>query len=121
MNFEGHGGLASDENFSIRLFTKNTQHFIEQNKLENINIFGYSMGEYVALNTAVQYPQLINKIVTLGTKFDWNPMSSANEVKMLNPSKIKGKIPHFAEKLKAEHAPLDWEIVIKKTAKMMLA
>lgn len=120
MNFEGHGGLDSDNDFSIQLFTENTKHFIENNGLEKVNIFGYSMGGYVALNTALLYPNLINKIITLGTKFDWNPTSSANEVKMLNPSKIKEKIPHFAEKLKQEHAPANWETVMKKTAGMML-
>ncbi|MFT5858565.1 MAG: pimeloyl-ACP methyl ester carboxylesterase [Flavobacteriaceae bacterium] len=77
------------------------------------------MGGYVALSLAHQNPKLVNKIVTLGTKFDWNPSSTAKEVKLLNPSVISEKIPQFATHLEKEHAPLDWNKVVENTAKMM--
>ena len=58
--------------------------------------------------------------MTLGTKFDWSLESAQKEVKMLNPEKIKEKIPHFAEHLNRLHQPLDWTQVMTKTADMML-
>lgn len=120
LNFEGHGGVPSNNEFSIQLFTDNAKAFIEKMGREKINIFGYSMGGYVALNLALQNPELVGKIVTLGTKFDWTPDSSAKEVQMLNPSVIEEKVPQFASKLQIEHSPLDWKTVIYKTANMML-
>ncbi|MFZ4544135.1 MAG: alpha/beta fold hydrolase [Saprospiraceae bacterium] len=119
LNFEGHGGRATDKKFSIELFSENVVQFMDENKIEKINIFGYSMGGYVALKTAINYPARIGKIITLGTKFKWDEASTLKEVGMLNPVTIEEKVPHFAAKLKDEHEPLDWKEVVKKTAEMM--
>ena len=120
LNFEGHGGSKTQKEFSIELFTENVISFLESTSFNKINIFVYSMGGYVAINTALKAPQKIKKIITLGTKFKWNIESAEREAKMLNPIKIEEKVPHFAEKLKQEHQPQDWKIIMEKTAKMML-
>lgn len=120
-NLEGHGGRPSDDEYTMDRFSKNVIQYLDENHISRISIFGYSMGGYVALNTALQHPTRIDKILTLGTKIDWNPVSAAKEVKMLNPDKIEEKVPHFAEKLKKEHQPLDWKTVLHKTGQMMLS
>jgi len=120
MNFEGHGGVESSREFSIELFTQNVIDYLHENSINEINIWGYSMGGYVALNTALKFPEKVKKIITLGTKFKWDIESAEKEVKMLNPLIIEDKIPDFAEKLKQEHHPQDWKEIMKKTAKMML-
>lgn len=120
LNFEGHGGIPSDRPFSISNFAENVLDFVNENDLKGINVFGYSMGGYVALSLASKHPDLFGKIITLGTKFNWTPESAAKEVKMLNPEVIEEKVPKFAESLKALHAPNDWKTVLRKTADMML-
>lgn len=120
MNFEGHGGSESTNEFSMNLFSKNVMDYLQSNSIDKVSIFGYSMGGYVALTTALKIPEKITKIITLGTKFNWDIASAEREVKMLNPAKIEEKVPHFAEQLKQEHAPQDWKVVMKKTATMML-
>lgn len=119
-DFDGHGENLSDTAFSIDLFTQNLKDYIDQNKLENSIVFGYSMGGYVALNYAKKHPNRLQKIITFGTKFDWTPESSLNETKKLNPDKIQEKIPQFALFLEKSLAPNDWRIVMNKTAQMML-
>ncbi|MEL7002295.1 MAG: alpha/beta fold hydrolase [Bacteroidota bacterium] len=121
LNFSGHGGQIPDTNFSIDLFAKDVLEYIKLQKLSPVDIFGYSMGGYVALKVAMNQPSVVGKIFTLGTKFHWTPESAANEVKMLNPDKIKEKVPAFAEVLRVRHQPADWEGVMKKTADMMIA
>jgi len=121
LNFEGHGGRSSEQEFSIQLFTENVISFLSEQGISKINIFGYSMGGYVALNLAHQHPELVEKIITLGTKFDWTEESAAKETRMLNPEKIEEKVPKFAEMLKQLHAPLDWKELMRKTAQMMLS
>ncbi len=120
LNFEGHGGNTTEKEFTIQLFADNALEFIELNNLKDVSIFGYSMGGYVALCMAAKNPERIKKIVTLGTKLDWNPEFAAREVKMLNPEVIEEKIPFFAKKLKEEHAPGDWKNLMHKTADLML-
>lgn len=120
LNFEGHGGNLSTKRFSIQGFTDNLKDFLLEKNIDSIEIFGYSMGGYVALNFAFQNPKMVKRIVTLGTKFNWSEESAAREVKMLNPTKIKEKVPHFANYLAQLHGKNNWEEVMNKTAQMML-
>lgn len=121
LNFEGHGGRPGDNEFSMDVFADNILEVFRKNKLTKANLFGYSMGGYAALKFAFTYPNLVDKIITLGTKFAWTKEVAEKEVKMLNPEKIKEKVPAFAEALAKRHYPNDWQSVLNKTAKMMLA
>lgn len=120
LNFEGHGDRCSEKDFSIDLFAENLKDYLDQQNLKDANVFGYSMGGYVALRLAQNHPEYFKKIITLGTKFNWTPESSAKEVKMLDAEKIQEKVPAFAEALSKLHEGNDWKIVLKKTAGMML-
>ncbi len=128
MNFSGHGGEAMPDKFSIELFADDVVKYLEKNNLENIDVFGYSMGGYVALYIASQYKNKVNKIFTIATKFDWNEESCVKESKMLNPAKMEEKIPAFAKALEKRHSPHEspqessdnWKVVLNKTAEMML-
>lgn len=120
LSFEGHGGRASDRPFSMSHFVENVVDYLDENELDTVNIFGYSMGGYVALMLAQMHPNRVKRIVTLGTKFAWNPEFSAMEVRKLNPDKIEEKVPRFAQFLENVHAPLDWKEVVTNTADMMI-
>jgi len=119
MNFSGHGGKPFENHFDIPQFAKEVDRYMEENNIQAIDILGYSMGGYVALYLAKNYPNRVKKIITLGTKFLWNPEIASNEVKMLNPDKIEGKIPAFAQALEKRHSPNNWKDVLNKTASMM--
>lgn len=121
LNFSGHGGeVFRDENFSIRLFASEVLAFLHENKINWVNIFGYSMGGYVAFYLAKHYPQLVRKIITLATKFYWDEAVAAKEVKMLDPETISQKIPVFADQLRERHLPNDWKLVLEKTITLLL-
>lgn len=47
-NFSGHGKSNFKSNFSIEQFSDELHNFITENNLIKPNIFGYSMGGYVA-------------------------------------------------------------------------
>ena len=119
LDFEGHGKSKSESDFSIELFTQNVFDFLEENKISKVAIFGYSLGGYVAFNFALRHPDMVEKIISLGTKFDWNPEFANKEIKMLNPEAIQMKVPAFAERLKQLHGNGNWHNVVLKTAKMM--
>jgi|SRR6218665_1572178 len=120
LNFSGHGGKPFSGSFSIPQFATEVLDYLELNHLDSINIFGYSMGGYVALYFAKSHPEKVSKIFTLGTKFHWTPEIAQNEIKMLNPEKILEKIPAFANELKLRHHPNDWKTVLLQTAEMMI-
>ncbi len=120
-DFDGHGTKsdASGE-YSIERFAQNLQDFMQQNEIRQPLIFGYSMGGYVALKLESLHPQSFEKLVTLGTKFDWTPESAEKESKMLNAEKIEEKVPAFAGYLKSLHGEDQWKKVLGETAHMML-
>lgn len=119
INFEGHGDVQSEKDFTIELFVSNVLNYIDTNDLEGCDVFGYSMGGYVALKLAKDNPGKLGTIMTLGTKFRWDREIAEKEVQLINPEKIENKVPHFAELLKHRHHPSDWKVVMRKTASMM--
>ena len=118
-NFTGHGGREIPETFSIEMFAAEVVHFCEANKITNAFIFGYSMGGYVALYIAKHHPQLMESIMTLGSKLHWDEAVAAKEVKMMQPDIIEQKLPAFATQLAQRHHPQDWKTVMNKTAAML--
>jgi pimeloyl-ACP methyl ester carboxylesterase len=121
LNFSGHGGSAVvDDGFSIPHFASDVIAFLDKKGIDSIHIFGYSMGGYVAMYLAKHHPQKIKKIITLATKFTWDEIIAAQEIKMLNTAKIEEKLPGFAATLQKRHAPNNWKTVLGKTAAMLI-
>lgn len=120
-DFPGHGGQPLPEApFSISLFSAAVADYIRSHHLENLTIFGASMGGYVALYLAATHPSLVDRIITLGTKFHWDPATALKETKMLQPDTMLEKVPAFAHALEKMHAPNNWKVVVEKTAAMMI-
>lgn len=134
LNFFGHGeGLeakpqvampgstdpATQPAFSIEAFAEQAALFIKNANITQINIFGYSMGGYVAMYMAKHLNTNINKIITLGTKFHWDEAIAEKECKMLRPEIIEQKIPAFAQTLSKRHGEHQWRSVLNKTAEML--
>jgi len=69
-NFSGHSNQAFQTRYDIEQLSLEVEEFIRQNNLKHVSIFGYSMGGYVALNLSVSGNVSLNKIITLGTKFN---------------------------------------------------
>jgi pimeloyl-ACP methyl ester carboxylesterase len=120
MNFSGHSGEPYQEDFGIEAFTDDVLLFLDRHQIPSVDVFGYSMGGYVALWLAYLHPHRIGKIITLGTKFDWSVESAKREVKKLNPEKILEKVPAFARLLEHRHDPADWKVLMQKSVDMML-
>lgn len=118
--FKGHGGSQiPSEDFTISNFASEVIDFLEENSLDKIIIFGYSMGGYVGLYLAQHFPEKVEKLYTLATKLDWTIEGSVKEAAMLNPMKIKEKVPKYAMALEQLHGSY-WEALMGKTAQMML-
>ncbi len=122
LNFSGHGGREfADETFSIKLFADDVIAFLKDHNIDKVSIFGYSMGGYVGMYMAKHYPDKLDKVITLATKYHWDKTTAEKEAKMLDPEKMQAKIPAFAAILQERHTPEDWKKVVAATAEMMLA
>lgn len=117
-SFSGHGKSPVLSEFGIAQFGRELEDFIITNHLEQSAVFGYSMGGYVALCLALRRKDLIARIITLGTKFNWSEESVAKETKQLNPELILQKVPAFAKTLEQKHGER-WKDLMGDTAAMM--
>ena len=70
LNLEGHGGRVSNDEFDMERFAGNVLEKLQTLGIFKTDIFGYSMGGYVALTFAKRHPELIDNIVTLGRNFN---------------------------------------------------
>ena len=120
LNFSGHGRRPSHHHaFTIQNFAHEVLDWMNGQYIKTIDIFGYSMGGYVALWLARFYPDRVGIVFTLGTKLKWNEAESEKELKMLNPEKVMEKVPTFAQSLAERHGEHEWKSVMSKTALLM--
>ena len=119
IEFPGHGTTPDIHTpWSIPAFATYLANALEQVG-GRARIFGYSMGGYVAMYLAMQRPELVSRILTLGTKLAWNPTSATHESARLDPETIIAKVPHFASDLMRRHGEERWRTVLAKTAALM--
>jgi len=116
LNFPGHGGQGSDGVFSTRLFAESVLAFMEEHGHDEADIFGYSMGGYVGLWLAWQYPERVRSVTTYGTKLEWNPDVASGMSRMFDPEKIEAKAPALAASLAAAHGTTQWKTLCGQTA-----
>lgn len=119
-NFKGHGGEpVPDEPFSVELFAKQVLNYFDEHQLQSPVVFGYSLGGYVGMYIARHYPGRISRLITLATKYEWNPEISAREAKNFDAEKIEAKVPAFAAQLAKLHAPGDWKVTLQKVSELL--
>lgn len=119
--FSGHGKRTDfTGSFSIESLSEELLAWIRSEQLQPANIFGYSMGGYVALWLSSQHPQLVRQLVTLGTKFSWSPEESQKETRKLDPDFLLEKAPAYCDYMEALHGNA-WRQVLEKTATLMTA
>ncbi|MBK9255419.1 MAG: alpha/beta hydrolase [Saprospiraceae bacterium] len=118
-DFSGHGANDYHGSLSMQKFSNDILDYLNENGLKKCELFGYSMGGYAAVTFALEHPERVDRIMTLGTKWKWDPETSAKEVKMLNTDKILEKVPAFADMLKQRHTGLGWKSVLNRTAELM--
>lgn len=120
ISFSGHGNCSfNDEGFNIATFGREVIDYMDQHNINQARFFGHSMGGYVALHLACHFPDRVEKVVTLGTKLEWNEEIANTEIKNLNPEKIEAKVPKFAGLLRQRHGD-SWKELLNKTGDVMI-
>lgn len=121
LNFSGHGGNIIPLNgLNFDVFVNDILQYLNTNKIEKINLFGYSMGGYAALMFALKYPERVHKIFACSVKLKWDLESASKESDLLNPEKMLEKVPSFANNLMVLHGMNVWKNLLKSTSNMMM-
>jgi pimeloyl-ACP methyl ester carboxylesterase len=121
LEFYGHGKTPlNQDTFSIQLFANDVLRWMDSSSISSVSIFGYSMGGYVGMYLSLHFPERVDKLITLATKYHWDEATATKEIQMLNADKIAEKLPAFATTLAERHTALGWREMLQKTAQMMV-
>lgn len=86
VDLQGHGRTADiDRPFRFELMADDIAAFIQQLGIEKTNVIGYSLGGGVALRTAIQHPDVVNKLILVSAPFKqegWYPEVVASMAQM---------------------------------------
>lgn len=120
LEFSGHGERAiPEEGLSMEVFVRDIQNALDEAGWDEAHLFGYSMGGYAALLFASRFPDRVRSVVTLGTKLKWDREGLDRELRLLDPQKMKEKVPQFALDLLTSHGPERWEQLVHATAALI--
>ncbi|MCW3124567.1 MAG: alpha/beta hydrolase [Bacteroidetes bacterium] len=120
LSFSGHGRAPSLQHaFTIQNCAHEVLNWLNDKQRIKIDIFGHSMGGYVALWLARFYPDRVGKIFTLGTKLEWNEAIAESAAKVLNAEKLAAKVPAYAQELQDRHGEHEWHSVLHRTANLL--
>lgn len=118
-DFYGHGGTPLPSSpLGIETYTAQLLDYIRQNGLGPVAIFGYSMGGYVALHAALQAPEAVLRVQTLGTKFNWSSETAAKETRQLDAAFLQEKAPAFVAQLEELHGE-GWKNLLPATTELL--
>lgn len=122
LDFVGHGAAGDAAGpWTIDTFVDQLIGVLEASSASGPTaIFGYSMGGYVAMMAAMRRPDLVGRILTLGTKLAWDPATSRAETAKLDPETIVAKVPAFAADLERRHGAGRWRTMLAGTADLMV-
>jgi pimeloyl-ACP methyl ester carboxylesterase len=115
LDFPGHGGsTASNAELTLEELSSFVMDYVSSTQLKRFSIMGYSMGGYVGLDLAIKKMPGLAKVVTLGTKLNWDPEIAEAEISKLS---IENLAP-IHSKLEQEHGS-NWRDVISATHSIM--
>ena len=120
LEFEGHGGSPlRNRPLRIESLSETVIEALDERGIARADLFGYSMGGYVALHLAATVRDRVSRVATLATKLGWTPEIAVRECAMLDAATIRTKVPKFATALDARHTGAGWERLLAETADML--
>lgn len=124
VDLQGHGRTADiDRPLRFELMADDIAALIRQLGFEKANVMGYSLGGGVALRTAIQHPQIVNKLVLVSTPFKqtgWYPEIVASMAQMGRSAAaaMKGSLM-YQSYVSVAPQPENFEVLADKTGDLL--
>lgn len=120
LDFDGHGAIPfPSRSLRPEHLVENVIAYMDANNLARVNLFGYSLGGYVACMVAQAYPERVERVATLGTRYLWDAPTLERELRMADPATMQAKVPRFVEALAQQHSASGWETVVAQTQNLL--
>jgi pimeloyl-ACP methyl ester carboxylesterase len=123
-DLQGHGRTADvDRPLRPELMADDIAALASQLGLDQIDLFGYSLGGVVALRTAIQHPGLVRRLVlvSIAVKRDGNHPEVLAAFDQLTDAAAEPmkQSPAYAHYSQVAPRPEDWPVLIGKTGELL--
>ena len=123
VELQAHGHTADiDRPLRYELMADDIAALISHLGLEQTDLFGYSLGGGVALQTAIRHPEVVRKLVIASTPFKqngWYPEVLAGMASMDAEAMVGS--PMYDAYVRAAPRPEDWPRLIAKVRQLLTA
>ena len=117
---QAHGHTADiDRPLSIQQWADDTAALLGHLRIERADLFGYSSGSTVALQLAIEQPQLVGKLVLASASYRLDGLHPGlmDNIQELKPEHLAGT-PFEQDYAKVAPNPGDWPKLIEKVSRM---
>jgi pimeloyl-ACP methyl ester carboxylesterase len=117
---QAHGHTADiDRPLSIRLWAEDTVALLRHLGIEQADLFGYSSGSAVAMQIAIEHPELVGKLVIASASYRLDGLHPGllDGIQQLQPEHLAGT-PFQEEYARIAPNPDDWPTLISKIKQM---
>jgi pimeloyl-ACP methyl ester carboxylesterase len=120
VELQGHGRTADvDRPLSYEQLADDVAAFMQEIGVEQADFFGYSMGANTALHVAVQYPELVDKLVLVSANYKLEGLypDLLEFMKVMSPEMFAGT-PVETEYARLAPDPENFVTLVEKIAKL---
>lgn len=117
-NLLGHGGRPVPDGYSLEEMSEDLVAWLDSERIGRCDLFGYSVGGYVALHAARRHPDRIRAFATLAAKYRFDESAVSHVVHLSQPARLAR--PEIGRKPEMEraHGAGNWEKVALNTCEL---
>jgi pimeloyl-ACP methyl ester carboxylesterase len=113
-DFPSHGeSTTTHTKLTTRMLAENSRDLLMKLEIYSVDIIGYSMGGYVALELAQIAPNMVHSIISHAMKFYWTEEAIADSLALLDADKIEARSQKGFEILSSMHSSNGLEKIIE--------
>ena len=110
-NLLGHGGRPVPSQLSMETWSADVLAQLDASGVSRAVFCGYSLGGYLALYLARHHSERVAGVMTLATKFVYDPHTGRTHALLADPRRLASGSPDLAAHFARVHAPQDWTAV----------
>lgn len=120
IDLRGHGKSTNNAStLRAEQMAQDIFGILDELKIDQAHILGYSIGGYVGLVMAYHQPLRIKTVTAHGTKFYWTAEAVEKMNMQLDPDIMAEKAPTYADLLVQDHGARKWRILVRQAAEMV--